>query len=264
VQLEVLAKAVRGEPPGPDMLESLLQTRAEICPYRGLRPFREEDARFFCGREVFTDTLVRAVGRRSVVGVVGASGSGKSSVVRAGLLPRLRRRAESGPVYEVVTMVPGDRPLHRLAAALVPLLDPELDEIQQLGRAGELAAFLQSGTVQVRDVVARALDKQPGTDRLLLVVDQWEELYTLCRDESVQRRFLAEILLATERDRLSMVLALRADFYGHTLGDRALADQLQDSGQPRSDDARRTTARNRAAGERSRPQVRGWAGRSHS
>jgi hypothetical protein len=75
-------------------------TRAAICPYRGLRPFREEDAAFFCGREAFTESLLETVNRQSFVAVVGASGCGKSSVVRAGLTETPpaegRRRARLG------------------------------------------------------------------------------------------------------------------------------------------------------------------------
>ena len=96
--VELLAKAVRGEPAGgPD---DGPDPRAAICPYRGLQPFREEDAAFFCGREAFTATLVERIASHSLIAVVGASGSGKSSVVRAGLVPasppRRGRRAHLG------------------------------------------------------------------------------------------------------------------------------------------------------------------------
>jgi hypothetical protein len=241
IQLEVLARAIKGETPGPDILESVRRTRAEICPYRGLRPFREEDARFFCGRISFTEALTKATERCSLTAVVGASGSGKSSVVRAGLLPRLRRGREGAAVYEIATMVPGERPLLRLAAALVPLLEPDLDEIRQLGKAGELGEILYSGKVPLQEVLARIFEKQPGTDRLLLVVDQWEELYTLCREENVRQRFLAEILSATDSNRLAVVLTMRGDFYGQALRDRAFAD--------RSDDAPGAALGNRPAGD---------------
>jgi ABC-type multidrug transport system fused ATPase/permease subunit len=87
-QYEILLKAIRGEPPGPDIQETLQRTRAEICPYRGLRMFCEEDARFFCGRKAFIETVTAATRRRNFIAVVGASGSGKSSVVWVGLLPR--------------------------------------------------------------------------------------------------------------------------------------------------------------------------------
>lgn len=89
--LEILCAAVHRQSPGPAGLQQIAAVRAEICPYRGLRPFREEDAEYFCGREAFTEKLTEAVERGSLVAVMGASGSGKSSVVRAGLIPRLRQ-----------------------------------------------------------------------------------------------------------------------------------------------------------------------------
>ena len=96
--LDLLAAAVRGEPPYA-LLERTRQAVAQVCPYRGLEVFREEDAPFFFGREAFTEDLCRAVAVRSLVAVVGRSGSGKSSVVRAGLVPApapTRRRAGLG------------------------------------------------------------------------------------------------------------------------------------------------------------------------
>jgi WD40 repeat protein len=224
--LEVLAAAVRGEPPGPDLQERLAATLATLCPYRGLRAFREEDGPFFFGREDFTAVLVEAVDRHSLVAVAGASGSGKSSVVRAGLVPQLRRRT-GGRVWEVVTLVPGDRPLQALAAALIPLLEPEMTETDRLAEVGKLASHLAEGRVALRDVVVRALEKQPGTDCMLLVADQWEELYTFGRNEPARRRFLDEILDATAQGPLTVVLTLRGDFFGHVLSDRSLADRLQ-------------------------------------
>ena len=85
-----MAKAARGEPPGPEIQKDSDSVRASICPYRGLLHFREEDAPFFFGREAAVDKLASAVERQPFVAVVGSSGSGKSSVVRAGLVPRLR------------------------------------------------------------------------------------------------------------------------------------------------------------------------------
>ncbi len=163
---------------------------------------------------------------QTLVAVVGASGSRKSSVVLAGLVPHLRRKS-TGRVWDVVTLVPGDRPLYALTAALVPLLEPEMSEVDRLAEVGKLAGYLAEGCVVLGDVVVRALQKQSGTDRLLLVVDQWEELYTLGRDEQVRRKFLDEVLEATDRGLLSVVLTLRADFYGHALSYRPLADRLE-------------------------------------
>jgi hypothetical protein len=174
--LEILARAARGEAPGPDLEKEARDLLATLCPFRGLSYFREEDAPFFFGRESFSERLEQEVCRRSVVAVVGASGCGKSSAVRAGMLPRLRKRSD-GQVFEIATIVPGDRPMRALAAALLPLLEPKVtgpdaDEIDRLERVKHLDAYLSEEKDGLRDVTERILEKQPGTDRLLLVVDQ--------------------------------------------------------------------------------------------
>lgn len=156
--LAILAAAVRGEPPGPQGLQQSTAARADVCPYRGLRPFREEDEAFFFGRAGFSDTLTATVLRQPFVAVLGASGSGKSSVVRAGLIPRLRRGA-GGLVWDALTLVPTDRSLHSLAAALLPLLEPDLSEVDRLAEVGKLAGHFADGTVALRDVGDRVLTR---------------------------------------------------------------------------------------------------------
>jgi Novel STAND NTPase 1/TIR domain len=226
-RLALLAAAIRGEPPGPDVRETLNATLATLSPYRGLLYFREEDAPFFFGREIAAERLLDAITRRSLIAVVGASGSGKSSVVRAGLLPRLRRGGHQ--VWEVATLVPGDRPLYALAATLAPLLEPDMTETDRLIEITKQARALQEGDLRLRDIVERVLQKQPGTDRLLLVADQWEELYTLTPDETGRRRFIDELLDASGTVPLSVVLTLRGDFVGRALAYRPLSDRLQDA-----------------------------------
>lgn len=225
--IEALCAAIRGQLPDSAGLQQAAAVRAAICPYRGLRWFREEDAAFFCGREAFTDKLVESVERSSLVAVVGASGIGKSSVVRAGLIPRLRRTTAGGRVWEIATLVPSDRPLHSLAAAFVPMLEPQMTRVERLAEINKLAEHFSDGSVALRDVVADVLKTQPGTDRLLLFVDQWEELYTLTADDGARRRFLAEILDASSRGPVTVVLTMRGDFFGQALSDRSFADRLQ-------------------------------------
>ena len=248
--LDILERAIRGRAPSPDDV-GLPDPRASICPYRGLEPFREEDKSFFVGREDFTRTLLEKISQRPLVGVVGASGSGKSSVVLAGLVPALRQRAD-GRVWEIGTMRPGPHPLRQLAAVF---LSPEnaLDEYDRIALLKKRAEQLASGEVTLADVVATALGRQHGTDRLLLIVDQWEELYTQAKDlqiengqdahAEVNRGQTKDGEISSERDdfvrvllegmrgepRLSVVLTLRGDFYGRALQDRALSDQLQDA-----------------------------------
>ena len=199
LSLEILHEAIRGEPPGSDLRDRVQATLAAVCPYRGLRPFREEDAPFFFGREAFIDRLTEAVSRQTLVALVGASGLRQvlGGPGRPHSPPALPARGV-GWYGKRVTLLPGDRPLQALAAALLPLLEPEMTEVDRLAEVNKLAAYLQTGDLALRDVVARVLAKQPGTDRLLLVADQWEELYTLTREEEPRRRFLDEILQATQ------------------------------------------------------------------
>lgn len=225
--LDLLVAAIRGKPPGPLGRQQAETARAAVCPYRGLRPFREEDEPFFFGRIAFTETLVAAVARKSFVAVVGASGSGKSSVVRAGLIPRLRR-GENGRIWEAVSFVPTERPLASMAAALLPLLEPDLTEVDRLTEVGKLARALGDGEVALRDVTARILAKQPGTEQLLLFVDQWEELYTLCQDEAGRTAFAGHLLDVAGTAAFNVVLTVRADFMGRALANRELSDRLQD------------------------------------
>jgi hypothetical protein len=159
--------------------------------------------------------------------VVGASGSGKSSVVRAGLAPILR--IDRSTAWEIIALVPTDDPLKAVAAALVPLLEPMMSEVDRLAEAAKLAEHFATGTVALHDVVRRILTKQSGTDRVLIVVDQFEELYTLTHDDARRRRFLEELLAASScsGSKVTVALTLRGDFVGKAFAHRALSDQLQ-------------------------------------
>ena len=226
--LDALAAAIRGQPPGP--ADTRDDPRAQICPYRGLQPFREEDAQFFFGREAFSETLLQKVKTERFLAVVGASGSGKSSVVRAGLVPRLRAGAD-GHSWDILTIVPGKEPLQALARAFDPP-PPELGRIEAIEHINRGAKSLRDDTVSLEQLTGHILDDQQGTDRLMLVIDQFEELYTLVSNERAadRERFIDLLLAATERDdgRLSVVVTMRGDFYALALKRRDLSDRLQD------------------------------------
>ncbi|MBD2100101.1 eIF2A-related protein, partial [Leptolyngbya sp. FACHB-261] len=203
---------------------------ALLCPYRGLFAFREEDAPFFFGREAFIGPLVEAVRTQPLVAVLGPSGSGKSSLVFAGLMPELRVEGE----WLVASFRPKERPLYELATVLIELWEPEESKARRDRDAEELALDLLGGKRQLRERVARILESHPNHRRLLLVVDQFEELYTLCRDSEEQKRFLDELLKAIQGDEpgqgsagLTLVLTLRADFLGQALSYGPFADALQ-------------------------------------
>ena len=196
------------------------------CPYRGLFAFREEDARFFFGREVFAERLVAAVARQSLVAVVGASGSGKSSVVFAGLVPRLRQQGN----WLIESFRPKANPIDELAAVLVRLREPNESKVRQDIDAGDLAKQLREGSLTVGTLASRILEENSSASGLLLIVDQFEELYTLCRESREQQQFLDLLLAATNQTRnLTLVLTLRADFFGYALSYRPFADALQNA-----------------------------------
>jgi hypothetical protein len=190
---------------------------------------REEDAPFFFGRETAIDKLVDAVQRQPFVAVVGASGSGKSSVVRAELVPRLR--SDRRTAWETIILVSTAEPLKALAKALIPLLEPGMSEVDRLWESGKLANSFKPGEVSLYDIVERILEKQSGTDRVLIVVDQFEELYTLTSDEESRRCFLDELLAASSRagSKANIAPTLRGDLVGKALACRPLSDRLQDA-----------------------------------
>jgi hypothetical protein len=118
------------------------------CPYRGLFAFREKDAEFFFGREAFTKKLVAAVQKKALVAVIGRSGEGKSSVVFAGLIPKLRQ--EGG--YLIASFSPKSRPFYRLAEALIPLVETQMSKTERLVEIKKHADALQQGNLELRDI----------------------------------------------------------------------------------------------------------------
>jgi WD40 repeat protein len=199
---------------------------AVVCPYRGLRVFREEDAGFFFGRRAFADQLLHFTLGNDLVAVVGPSGSGKSSVVQAGLLPRLRRERPPANTWDAVSFTPGNDPFHRLASALIPLLDPDNDKVERLAKAEELGVKLADGRIRIESVIDRVIEESKGTGRLLLIADQFEELFTLA-PEPGRRAFAQALVRALGRAPFTLLVTLRADFYSQIITvDRDLSDRL--------------------------------------
>ena len=230
--LEALRAALRGETVAPSPV------RGSICPYRGLEPFREEDAAFFCGRDDAIRELAARVQEHAFVAVVGPSGSGKSSLVFAGLMPALRRQGRTA-MWDVVMLRPGKSPLRALAEAFGT--PPE--------NAGEFeidvwlekeAGFLRSGDVNMlARAVERRLDSTPEKpDRLLIYVDQWEELYAmapppedkerLAHHSAEVEKFIELLVAATSEpgSRANVVMTVRADFYNPLIRNSLLAALL--------------------------------------
>lgn len=221
-----LAAAPLGQTPAVTALLPVALEAGLVCPYRALEVFREEDARFFFGREAFANQLLMRVTRERLplITVVGASGSGKSSVVRAGLLPRLR--LEQAPVWDAAIFTPGGAPFRNLAEALALVENKDLDSWQRRVKANERGAFLASRKLTITDAVDITLNARAGIDQLLLVVDQFEELFTLTSEEE-RRPFVDSLLAATRTAPVTVLLTLRADFYRQSIVlTRELSDLL--------------------------------------
>jgi WD40 repeat protein/serine/threonine protein kinase len=184
----------------------------EINPYKGLRAFDEADALDFYGREILVEALLLRLGEdhplAHFLAVVGPSGSGKSSVVKAGLMPALRKgRLTGSQHWFMASMVPGEHPLQALEEVLSsialtseplrPLLETDADGLIQAART--------------------ALRNTHNT--LMLVIDQFEEVFTLTQDEVERRHFLTLLHTATANEdaRIRIVVTLRADFYDRPL-----------------------------------------------
>ncbi len=202
-------------------------------PYRGLEPFRFDDAQFFFGRENLTGWLVSAL-RREVMsargvrflGVLGPSGSGKSSVVLAGLVPKLNAGAiESSERWPVAIVRPGDKPLKNLASGVVSSLQTPGTTPDPSITIKLIEVLREEQDAQVLHLfVQHALRDLPKDVRLVVVIDQFEELFTYRPEDSTVRQqfekdrdtYLANLLnaAASPGGRVAVVLTMRSDFLG--------------------------------------------------
>ena len=190
-------------------------------PYMGLQFFDVDDAELFYGREQLTTQLVAHLRHQRFLAVVGASGSGKSSLVRAGLVSALTKSEpmadgtlppEGSTRWLIHILTPTAHPLKALAASLtrdsesVTVTATLMDDLARDGRSLDL---------YVSRMLSRRTSITPtASDCLLLVVDQLEELFTLCREKSERKAFVDNLLTAAEfTGQTRVVLTLRSDFY---------------------------------------------------
>ena len=234
-------------------------------PYQGLCAFKEEDAPIFFGRDKFIADLVNSVKTKPLVGVVGASGSGKSSLVFAGLVPQLRAAGN----IQIVSFRPGKNPFDALAMALkshlqslVELQDGEAiqannrrlkeleSEVDLLDRkqglcelitnlvacskippksCEDVASYVSTRDNEVADnSIVEISSKQACDQSFVLIADQFEELYTLTTSEQ-RRSFLDALLYAVKfaPDCFTLAFTLRADFMGKALDYQPMGEALQ-------------------------------------
>ncbi len=174
-------------------------------PFRSLKAFEESDAQVFCGRRTESEDVAALLARNQWVCVAGPSGSGKSSLALAGVIPRLRA---AGALAIVLRPDSGGSPLSALAAALLPLLEPELSEIQRLERLSALTALL-GAPAGLANIAPRILERH-GATQLLIVVDQFEEL--LARGPAAVDEFATVLFTDALPNTVRVLTTLRADF----------------------------------------------------
>jgi WD40 repeat protein len=199
-----LVCAIKGLPFGPRSLAP----GDDVCPFRGLQVFEEEHAEFFFGREGDVQRMLERLKEARFLAVLGPSGSGKSSLVRAGLLPALRHRmATPQDSRAPIVLRPGAQPLADLAASLAVLsanraMQHTLDALMKDPRTLDHA-------IRVAHV------GRPDEEWLVLCIDQFEEAFTLCHDDAQRSAYFANIVEAATAPGCPafIVLTLRADFY---------------------------------------------------
>ncbi len=195
-------------------------------PYKGMHYFTEQDAPLFFGREEVVSELVDHLRQHRFLAGLGASGSGKSSVVRAGVVTAVRQGAierdgQQSDGWPIHIITPGDEPLKALAATLTR-------DAESVTAMKTLIADMQADSESLDLWLYRELVAQET--RLLLVVDQFEELFTQCDDEDMRRQFVENLVHAVssgKQGRLTLVLTLRADFYAYAVQFEALRPLLE-------------------------------------
>ncbi len=188
------------------------QDSEDICPYKGLEyfDFNDEDPKYFYGREKLTDKLLDRVRQNNFLAILGASGSGKSSVLRAGLLHQLKlgRKLADSQDWKIKIMLPGEHPLQNLA---LYWLSPDLSNAERATQLDQIESLLKQGGEGLRKLVQAST-----ANRVILVVDQFEEAFTFCQDLAEREAFFKSLLEALEQtdNKLCLILAMRIDFFG--------------------------------------------------
>ncbi|PYT05231.1 MAG: hypothetical protein DMF65_00670, partial [Acidobacteria bacterium] len=207
----------------PEGLTALADVATNANPFPGLRPFEFGESHLYFGRDGQSDQLIRKLASTRFVAVVGTSGSGKSSLVRAGLLPDLFGgfMSSAGSHWRVCLMRPSNDPLGNLARALcaTEVFGSDIEENAQIQTA-ITEATLRRGSLGLVEAVRQ--NRQPSNESLLVVVDQFEELFRFARvSASEQYRYEAaafvKLLLEAARQRehsIYVVLTMRSDFLG--------------------------------------------------
>jgi len=204
--------------------DKLLNQPIHQNPYRGLEPFREEDALFFFGRETDTDKLCELVDNFPLVTIVGSSGSGKSSLISAGLKSKLNKR--NG--VEVKIFRPKDDPFVELSRALIPLIHD--DAVSQATKVKSLAKDLENDNFDFEHLIYQIKNKK-GISHFYLIIDQFEEIFTSNTTESTRQNFINLLFksISQLQTHLNLVISLRVDYFSSLIQNYKLTEVLNNN-----------------------------------
>ena len=255
---ELFVAAARGKAPAAEALAAVRSTGRRpqglliASPYRGLSVFEEQDAAFFFGREAATTALLermsQLVGGVGLLVVSGVSGAGKSSLLRAGVLPRIREAglaaAPEAVSWPCLVFTPTRAPLDELALRVAVLAGADAAAVRRGLEASpdwfaltarQTALARPPGPAEDLEGPAAGRDQPPRRQRLLLVVDQFEELFTQCADEGQRRAFITALHAAgsaghgpDQTPGALVILGVRADFEARCADYPQLAGPVQD------------------------------------
>ncbi|HSJ99849.1 MAG TPA: AAA family ATPase, partial [Kofleriaceae bacterium] len=200
-----------------------IELSTDESPYAGLAAFQERDAGKFFGRSHEIAELVARIADRPLVAVAGASGVGKSSFVRAGVIPALKR---SGEPWEALVVRPGRKPIEALAAVIQPMIATAANLADDVEEQRKLVESLRREPGQLGAVLRLRARREER--HLLLFVDQLEELYTQGADPADRAAFTACLVAVADdpTSPLRVVLSVRADFFDRVTEDRRFAGEL--------------------------------------
>ncbi len=201
--------------------------KSDICPYKGLRYFELEDHHWFFGRETLTKTLLGKISQKNFLAVLGASGSGKSSVIRAGVLYQLKQglTLQGSADWEIKIMVPGNQPMFTIAQQF---LEPHLSRIERSQQLQTAERLLEQGSDGLKRLI-----QTTDAPKMLLIIDQFEEIFAPDTDKAERERFIDCLLGAVEKcnGKLKVMIAMRADFFGKCVEETysGLSQQIEEN-----------------------------------
>ncbi|MDZ4669903.1 MAG: TIR domain-containing protein [Phototrophicales bacterium] len=193
-------------------------------PFKGLEAFQQTDAAFFFGRETLIDKCLNRLRQdrpTRFLAVVGASGSGKSSLVRAGVLPALRAgKLRGSDSWRIILFTPGSSPIEALSQRLAPLLEGQ--------EAEKLSKLFHESIEYLQPFVAQVLRDAPPEAKMVMVIDQFEEVFTRAGEHD-RELFLRLLHLAVTQKggRISVIITMRADFFDRLSRYPALAELFE-------------------------------------